>query len=119
MTVMAMQETAHVGCARLADGIVVQLAGELTAAALPTLRQVLMAPMPPDCRDVVVDAGAVDYVDDAALAVLVAAREWIEEQGCRFLMSRTSFALDEALEAHGCTQGLPRLAELPRPRSAT
>jgi anti-anti-sigma factor len=113
MTATTTVDTGHVGCARLADGMVVQLAGDLAREQLPLLRQVLLTPMPSDCRDVIVDAGAVDRIDDAALAVLVAAREWVEEQGGRFMLSRCSDALDEALCEMGFAEGLPRLRELP------
>jgi len=113
MTATTTVDTGHVGCARLADGMVVQLAGDLAREQLPLLRQVLLTPMPTDCRDVIVDAGGVERIDDAALAVLVAAREWIEEQGGRFMLSSCSEALDDALREIGFADGLPRLQELP------
>ena len=123
MTAMAV-ERGHVGCTRMADGLLVQLVGALDAAQLPALRQVLLSPLPEGCRDVVVDAGDVLDVEPAALAVLVAANEWIEEQGARFLLSRSAPALEDALAEHGLPEGLPRLNPLPaaprvpRPRCA-
>jgi anti-anti-sigma factor len=111
MTAMAV-ETGHVGCARLADGMLVQLAGEVGDEQLPALRHLLLAPVDEQCKDIVVDAGAVDEISPAALAVLVAAREWAEIQGVRFLLSRSSWAVEDALTLHGCLDGLPRLREL-------
>lgn len=113
MTAMAV-ETGHVGCARLDDGVLVQLTGELSDEQLDELRQVLLTPPAPGCRDVIVDAGGVTAVGPATLAVLIAAREWAEEQDVRFRLSRTSAALELALREHGLTEGLPRLADLPR-----
>jgi anti-anti-sigma factor len=119
MTAMAV-ETGHVGCARLDDGVLVQLTGELCGEQLAEVRQVLLTPLAPGCRDVVVDAGGLTVVDAATLAVLIAAREWAEDQGVRFRLSRTSAALELALREHGLCEGLPRLTELPgaprRPR---
>lgn len=117
MTVATL-ETGYVGCARLADGMVVQLGGELTDDYLPALRQVLLRPMPSHCRDVVVDAGEVTVVSPAALAVLVAANEWAVTGGRRFLLSRSSTALDEALLEYGVEGGLPRLHALDSGRRA-
>ena len=108
-----LMDTGHVGCAALEDGLFVQLSGELGEEQLDLLRAVLLVPLPAECRDVVVDAGEVDALDDAALAVLVAAREWVEESERRFLLSRTSPALEEALARLGCEGGLPRLHQLP------
>lgn len=113
MTAMAV-ETGHVGCARLDDGVLVQLTGELGGEQLAELRLLLLTPLAPGCRDVVVDAGGVTAVDAATLAVLVAARQWAEDHDVRFRLSRTSAALELALREHGLSEGLPRLAELPR-----
>lgn len=112
MTAVAV-ETGHVGCARLADGMLVQLVGEVGDGQLPALRHLLLSPLDEECKDIVVDAGDVDEISPAALAVLVAAREWAQMQGVRFLLSRSSWALEDALTLHGCLDGLPRLNELP------
>lgn len=112
MTAMAV-ETGLVTSTRLADGLLVQLAGELGCDQLAELRATLLSPLPPECRDVVIDAGDVTDMDFPALAVVFAAWAWAEEQGARFLLSRTSAEFEAALELNGVTDDLPRLAELP------
>lgn len=112
MTAMAV-ETGHVGCSRLADGMLIQLGGVLGPEQLVDLRATLLVPLAPECRDVVIDAGDVDAVDDSVLAVLLAACEWSEIQGVRFLLSRASEAMEEALLDAGMDDALPRLSELP------
>ena len=117
MTAMAI-ETGLVTSMRLADGLLVQLAGELGQDHLSELRSTLLAPLPDDCRDVVIDAGDVTDVDFAALAVLFAAWAWTEEQGARFLLSRTSYEFDSVLADNGVADDLPRLSDLPSAPSA-
>src|SRR5947209_16280993 len=104
MTV-ATVETGSVSCTRLADGMVVQLVGAVSDEQLPALRDALLRPAPSRVRDVVVDAGEVEEVSAAALAVLVAAHEWAVTGGRRFMLSRTSPALDEALAECGIDGG--------------
>jgi anti-anti-sigma regulatory factor len=111
MSAMAV-ETGLVSCTRLADGMIVQLAGALSREHVAELRATLLAPLPADCRDVVIDAGDVSDCDFDALAVVFAAWAWVEEKGSRFLLSRTSDAFDAALAANGVAGDLPRLADL-------
>ena len=111
MTV-ATVETGQVSCTRLADGVVVQLAGEIGDEQLGALRQALLRPTSAELRDVVVDAGEVDAVSSGALAVLVAAHEWAVTGGRRFMLSRSSDAIEEALAECGIDSGLPRLHAL-------
>ena len=112
MTAMAT-ETAAVTSTRMADGLLVQLSGELGSEQLTEMRTTLLSPLPADCRDIVVDAGEVTDVDFDALAVLFAAWAWAEEQGARFLLSRTSHEFDSFLADNGVADDLPRLSELP------
>ena len=112
MTAMAI-ETAAVTTTRMADGLLVRLAGELDAEAVGQLRSTLLSPLPADCRDVVIDAGDVTGVEFEALALLFAAWAWTEEQGARFLLSRTSPEFDATLTANGVADDLPRLSQLP------
>jgi len=127
MTAMLV-ETGQVSSSYLADGLLVQLHGALDESVVAEMRQVLLAPIPAECRDIVVDAGEVIDIDFSALAVVFAAWGWAEEHGARFLLSRTSAAFEEALEANGVIDDLPRLSELgsapgspviPFPRTAT
>lgn len=111
----ATTTTGHVGSTRLADGLLVQMVGVLGVEQLPTLRQVLLVPLPAGCRDVIVDAGALEEPDDAVLAVLMAACEWIESQGARFALSGSSPALQTALSRSGLSDVIPSLADLPGP----
>ena len=90
----------------------VQLAGELGEEQLAELRQVLLRPAPAEVRDVVIDAGGLYAVSPTALAVLVAAHEWAVTGGRRFMLSRSSDALDEALADCGLDGDLPRLHAL-------
>lgn len=111
MTVATI-ETGLVSCTKLADGMVVRLAGELGDEQLAALRDALLRPAGADIRDVVVDAGDVYAVSPAALAVLVAAHEWAVTGGRRFMLSRTSEAIEDALADCGIDAGLPRLHAL-------
>lgn len=94
----------------LADGKLVQLSGQLGAAELPALRLALLMPMHDDCRDVVIDAGEVEAIDDAAVALLLAAREWAWSTGVRILLSRSTTEFDQALADLGLPDLLPRLS---------
>ena len=108
----AAVETRPVTTTLMADGLLVQLAGELSHEHLSDLRTTLLAPLPQQCRDVVIDAGQVTDVDLDALAIVFAAWAWAEEHGARFLLSRTSAAFEDALELNGVVDDLPRLSEL-------
>jgi anti-anti-sigma factor len=111
MTAMTV-ETGFVTSTRLADGLLVQLAGDLGAEHVAELRRALLGPLPAQCRDVVIDAGQVTDLDVEALAVVFAAWAWAEEHGARFLLSRTSPAFENALELNGVVDDLPRICEL-------
>jgi anti-anti-sigma regulatory factor len=106
-------ETGAVATTRLADGLLVQLSGELGSDQLGHLRSTLLSPLPEQCRDIVVDAGDVTRVEFEAVAVLFAAWAWAEEQGARFLLSRTSEEFDGVLADNGVSEDLPRLSRLP------
>lgn len=124
MTTATLEATGHVDCVHLADGLLVRLGGTLTMSDLPELRDALLTPLDEGCRDVVVDAGEVISIDDEAVAVLLAARLWAEDQGARMLLSRTAPALEATLEELAITGALPRMSslrtqqQLPRPRLA-
>ena len=105
-------ETGLVNRSLLADGMLVQLSGELSHEHVTELREVLLAPLAEGCRDVIIDAGDVSDIDFDALAVVFAAWAWVEEQGARFLLSRTSPAFEQTLAANGVADDLPRLADL-------
>jgi anti-anti-sigma regulatory factor len=105
-------ETGRVASTRLADGFLVQLGGDLDDQQLDTLRSTLLGPIPSGCRDVVVDAGEVTDVGFDALAIVFAAWAWAEDQGARFLLSRTSPQFEATLEFYGVADALPRLSEL-------
>lgn len=114
MTVQALSgPRAAVDFTDLADGRLVRLSGALTQGDVPALRFALLTPLPPGCRDVVVDAGAVNDIDDDALAVLLAAPVWADSCGGRLRVSRSSVVLDAVLATLGLEEMLPRLSDLP------
>ena len=111
MTAMLV-ETGLVTGTRLADGLLVQLKGALGEDQLAELRCTLLARLPEECRDVVVDAGEVSDIDFDALSIVFAAWAWAEDHGARFLLSRTSPQFEAALEFHGVEDTLPRMADI-------
>ncbi len=118
MTTQPVLETeATVGSAELADGRMVRIAGEVDGTHLVALRSALLSPLPPGCRDVVVDAGGVRAICDDAIAVLLAAPMWAESCGGRLLLSQSSPALDGALAELELFDLLPRLESLPAGRT--
>lgn len=118
MTTATLEATGHVESMHLADGMLVRLRGTIGADQLAGMRLALLAPLPESCRDVVVDAGDVTDVSDAALAVLVAARTWAEEHGARFLLSRSASAVDAKLDELDLDEALPRMSTLTIPSDA-
>ena len=48
-------DTAAVTSTRMADGLLVQLSGDLGVEQLADMRSTLLSPLPAECRDVVVD----------------------------------------------------------------
>ena len=112
MTTATLEATGHIDCVHLADGMLVRLGGTLSGSQLPELRDALLAPLDEGCRDVVVDAGEVDDVDDDAIAVLIAADEWASHAGARLLLSRTTPVVEQALADLGFGDRLQRLTPL-------
>lgn len=102
-------EVPPVAVLRLGDGMIVRLAGDLGYGDLPQLRRALLMPLPSGCRDVIVDAGEVTAADDAALAALIAARDWVRAAGGRFFACRLSPALGVELREVGFSDLLPGL----------
>jgi anti-anti-sigma factor len=94
----------------LEDGLVVRLSGVLDGQAVPDLRQQLLTPLPENCQDVLVDAGAVETLDDEALAVLVAGSTWARAAGARFALSSVSTSVAQQIEALELAEELPSLA---------
>jgi anti-anti-sigma regulatory factor len=92
----------------LADGVVVRLAGTLGTDEAVLLREALLRPRPAACRDILVDAADVDGINDAALAVLVAAPAWATRTGGQLSFTRMSEPL--VCAADGLGVQMPRLA---------
>ena len=103
-------DVATVEVSALADGMLVRLRGRLDAGTAPALRDVLLRFRPDGCDDVLVDAGGVESVDDAALAVLMAAPLWAEATGGRLAYTRVARPLAEAALAAGVMELLPPIA---------
>jgi hypothetical protein len=114
MTTAMLEKTGDVVSTHLSDGMIVRLSGSVTHDQLPALRLALLTPLPESCRDVVVDAGDLLEVADPAVAVLLAARDWAESHGARFLLSRSAACLNAVLTDAGIPDALPRLADLGR-----
>lgn len=93
----------------LADGLVVRLAGVLGTAVAPALRRALLSPRPAACRDVLVDAGAVDSIDREPLSVLTTASRHAGDSGGRFAFTRLSTELALAASAVGVLDQLTLL----------
>jgi anti-anti-sigma factor len=93
----------------LGDGLVVRLSGVLDGQAVPDLRRRLLAPLPENCQDVLVDAGAVETLDDEALAVLVAGSTWARAAGARFALSSVSPSVARQIEVLELGHELPAL----------
>jgi anti-anti-sigma factor len=110
------------------DGLLVRLSGVLDIAATPALRASLLGVRPAGCDDVVVDADGVLAVDDAALAVLLAAGTWVADTGGRLSFVRMSETLRREVAQLGLERLLPMLESVgertvavpfPSPRTAT
>ena len=97
----------------LADGLVVRLAGVLDAADAQVLRDALLRPRPAACKDVLVDAGAVDGIARESLTVLAVAARLADATGRRMAFTRMSEQLTAAAGRLGV---LPRLQLLGPPR---
>ena len=102
-------DVATVDVCTMADGVLVRLRGRLDAGTVPALRDALLRVRPSGCDDVLVDAGAVEQVDDAALAVLVAAPLWAEATGGRMAYTSLSRQLAELAGDSGVEDLMPRL----------
>jgi anti-anti-sigma regulatory factor len=114
MPTVVVQTGGPVSCTSLADGMVVRMAGALLGEQLPAVRSALLSPLTPSCRDVVVDAGDVTEVDGGLVPLLLDACAWAERHGARLRLSRSSWALDEALLAAEALDQVPRLTPLSR-----
>lgn len=90
-----------IGVTRTATARVVRLPRRLDAGAVPGLREALLRQAPDGCVETVVEAGAVEYADDAALAVLLAAPQWAAETGGRLTVADVSAVLASELAALG------------------
>lgn len=83
--------------------------GELDLASVPRLRQEVLAVLAGGARDVVLDLGAVDFVDSVGLGGVVAVAKRVRGAGGRFEVARperrvwdvfTLVGLDRILECH-------------------
>jgi ABC-type transporter Mla MlaB component len=90
------------------DRVRVVLSGVLDLAAVPPLRAALLAPIPPHCRRVDIDAGGVTRIDDEALAVLLAAVPWALAAGATFGYTSVSDQLDVLARSLHVEALLPR-----------
>lgn len=83
--------------------------GELDLASVPRLRQEVLALLGDGGRDVVLDLGAVDFVDSVGLGGVVAVAKRVRSAGGRFRVVRPTprvwevfvlVGLDRILECH-------------------
>jgi anti-anti-sigma regulatory factor len=108
-SVSAVQANPSVRTHRLSDGLVVRLSGVLDGQAILALREELLCPLPAGCRDVLIDAGAVESLPDDALAVLVAGASWARTAGARFALSAVSAPLASRIDSLELRSALPQL----------
>ncbi|MDQ1689788.1 MAG: anti-sigma factor antagonist [Frankiaceae bacterium] len=102
-------ELSTVEVSTLDDGMLVRLRGRLDAGTAPALRDVLLRVRPAGCEDILVDAGGVVSIDDAALAVLIAAPLWAEATNARLAYTRVARPLAKAARDAGVIDLLPRM----------
>lgn len=112
MSTMAVLARSSADATFTSDGMFVRVAGELDGQSLSQLRSALLRTRPEQCRDVIVDAGAVTYVDDNALAVLVAASAWAANSGASISYSRMSETLRTQVDALDLHAAMPMLAPI-------
>ena len=112
MSTMAVLARSSADATYTADGMFVRIAGDLDGQSLSQLRSSLLRTRPAHCRDIIVDAGAVSFVDDDALAVLVAASAWAANSGAAISYSRMSDTLRLEVEALGLQAAMPMLASI-------
>jgi anti-sigma B factor antagonist len=87
---------------RRADGVDVELAGELDAAAVFTLEPVLEdIAIEADTREIVFDLRKVTFVDSAGLAVLVATQERLEGRDVQMSFIRPQASVMRVFEVTG------------------
>lgn len=98
-----------VGVTTVGDWSVVAPIGELDLASVPRLRQEVLALLNGGGRNVVLDLGAVDFVDSVGLGGVVAVAKRVRGTGGRFCVARPEprvwevFALvglDRILDCH-------------------
>lgn len=100
---------AEVAVHSLDDGLVVRLSGVLDAQGVAVLRRALLRPLPAQCRDVVIDAGGLADITDAAVAVLLAAAAWCRAEGRRFGLTTLSPASELLLAELDLDEQLHRI----------
>jgi anti-sigma B factor antagonist len=86
--------------ARNGDAIVVRLAGELDLYNAEVVRQALIEAASGDPDRLVVDLGAVEFLDSTALGVLVEARSKLRDRGA-FRLAAPGLEPRRALEVAG------------------
>lgn len=98
-----------VGVTTVGDWSVVAPVGELDLASVPRLRQSVLNLLGAGGRDVVLDLGAVDFIDSVGLGGVVAVAKRVRSAGGRFRVARpdarvwevfTLVGLDRVLECH-------------------
>jgi anti-sigma B factor antagonist len=98
-----------VGVTTLGDWSVVAPVGELDLASVPRLRQEVLNLLGAGGRDVVLDLGAVDFIDSVGLGGVVAVAKRVRSAGGQFRVARpdprvwevfTLVGLDRVIECH-------------------
>ena len=98
-----------VGVSAVGGWSVIAPIGELDLASVPRLRQEVVTLLGTGARDVVLDLGAVDFVDSVGLGGIVAVAKRVRGAGGRFRVARpeprvwgvfTLVGLDAVFECH-------------------
>jgi len=99
-----------VGVSTVGDWSVVAPVGELDLASVPRLRQEVLNLLGAGARDVVLDLGAVDFIDSVGLGGVVAVAKRVRGAGGRFRLARPDprvwevfslVGLDRVFDCHG------------------
>jgi anti-sigma B factor antagonist len=87
----------------------VRLEGECDLASAPALREALRPLVPPDVKEVIIDASGLDFIDSTGLGVFVGANKRLREGGGELKIAGAMGAVQRVLEVTGLGRAIPIL----------